>query len=703
MTLQTKLIGCLLLTSTVLIGLSLYLLFDAWQANRRAEDVIQMSRQANFLFMTFKDLTFERGRTNVVLSSEKPIASPDRDFIETRRKSVDENMSRGLAWLVKADPPLAVMLRKDYDDLVRLRREIDAVWEGIGSVNRSRLRDAWYEQTTRFIHHIIEALDIVGKRQKMPGHFANYHRLLVETLVFRDRIGQSGSIITAALSKNVPLQAMQYRLFMNNLAQADYVWSKMEAESVLLGDEKLNRQKDIVSRAYYGDYRPVLEETVPLALAGNAPPERIRQLKTLSVPAFDSVFLLLEQYKNAIAAEMYEQKSKAFASLMIALIQFIVGLTVVVLTILYFRNKLFRPLNRLIGALEVIKQGEAAVELSEETSRTDEIGQLAAGVKRLEVSMAEERKLRKLTESWAITDELTGLQNRHFLSQNIEGVMSRSDRYGESLSMVMFDLDHFKQVNDVWGHPAGDAVLRQTARVAEQLIRSSDWLVRFGGEEFILVMPQTTLDGAFAAAEKIREALERSDHPDVGKVTASFGTSQRKSNESFDSWYGRTDQALYQAKQSGRNRVVSAVQDALPAQPLRVEWVAQWEVGHPLIDEQHRKLVEISNNLIAMLMAPQVQQEEVRLWLSRLLESLEKHFKSEEEILADAGYPELSDHAALHDQLLRQTQQLKASYLKNEIGESAFILFVVQDVVMGHMLKEDKLFIPYIKKSDESS
>lgn len=700
-TLQTKLIGCLLLTSTILIGLSLYLLIDAWRENHRADAIIQLGRQANFLYETFRDLTFERGRTNVVLSSGKPVSSSDREFIETRRKSVDESMIRGLVWLEKEDASLAGKLRTDYSNLMRLRQEIDLAVSGGASADRLRLAGVWYALTTGFIHHIIDVLDIVGKKQNAPGRFANYHRLLIDTLVFRDRIGQSGSIMTAALSQNLPLPEMQYRRFMENLAQADYVWSRIEAESVIVGNEKLGRQKEAVYSAYYAKYRPALEQAISTALAEKASPETIRQLKELSVPAFDSVFLLLEQYKDAVAADMNEQKSKAFLSLVLALMQFTIGLTVVAATILYFRNRLFQPLNHLIRALGNIQRGESVSELSAEINRTDEIGQMAAGVKMLETSMAEERKLRKLTEHRAVRDELTGLLNRHFLEQNIESAMNRSDRYGENLSMVIFDLDFFKQVNDTWGHPAGDAVLRQTASLAKQRVRASDWLIRFGGEEFIILMPQTAVEGAHAAAEQMRESFESNDHQGVGRITASFGVSQRKKDESFGNWYARTDEALYKAKRAGRNRVMSATEADLPVQAAQIKWLAQWETGNSLIDEQHKKAVALSNSLIAASMTPEAEPEKVLMWLNRLLDSLITHFESEEKILKETGYPEAEDHAARHRQLLQQTDQLKTSYLKQEIKDSVFFLFVVNDVVMEHMIKEDRLFFPYIKHKTE--
>ncbi|MDD3269079.1 MAG: diguanylate cyclase [Syntrophomonadaceae bacterium] len=167
-----------------------------------------------------------------------------------------------------------------------------------------------------------------------------------------------------------------------------------------------------------------------------------------------------------------------------------------------------------------------------------------------------EENLRRI----AIRDELTGLYNRHFLDAVIEEHLARSDRYDEPISMALLDLDHFKKVNDTWGHPVGDEMLKLIAQITENIIRSSDVLVRFGGEEFAVLMPQTSLNGAIGASEKIRQAIEVNNHPVTGKQTASFGVAERVKNESFASWYQRVDEALYRAKEAGRNCVVAADQ-----------------------------------------------------------------------------------------------------------------------------------------------
>lgn len=560
LSLQSKLTICILITSTALIVLSLYQLNRSWKESIRADEISRLSIRANFLILTLKDLTFERGRTNVVLSSGKPVTASDRTFIDTRRKEVDYNINNGLKWLAATDPRLFEDLNSMYFNFMKLRRKTDEVINSRknSGLARYQIRDEWFKQSTELINKIIDIVETIAIKQNLPGTFENYYRYMIDTLEFRDSIGISGSIMTAAVSNGRKLTPEEYRSISGKLELADYLWSKIEVMTDIINDEDLNSRKIIVQHTYYELYRPVLEDTIRRAYRAPVSHSRVKQLKDLSVTAFDSVFTLKDQIKIEIGNEIKKLKDKAFISLVLASIQFLAALLVILATIIYFRNRLFKPLLNLTGALGKIRMGEDVPPLSDEIARPDEIGQLAEGVKMLEQSMSEERNLRKLTEIMAVTDELTGLYNRHFLEKSIDNVLTRSDRYNEPVTLAMFDLDHFKKINDKWGHPAGDAVLKNTSQIARQLIRSSDLLIRFGGEEFIVLMPHTSLNGGSAVAEKIREALEKNEHPGIGTVTASFGIAERQSSESFENWYARTDSALYHAKQSGRNRVECA-------------------------------------------------------------------------------------------------------------------------------------------------
>ncbi|RID83687.1 sensor domain-containing diguanylate cyclase [Peribacillus asahii] len=165
-------------------------------------------------------------------------------------------------------------------------------------------------------------------------------------------------------------------------------------------------------------------------------------------------------------------------------------------------------------------------------------------------------KKNKVLKNLAITDELTGLYNRHFIEQRIKEKLERADASHEPVSIIIFDLDHFKRVNDTWGHPVGDEVLKHTAEITRSIIRKSDIFARLGGEEFVILMRRSTIDDAVVVAEKLRKVIEDSGHSIAGKLTASFGVAERRGFESFYSLYRRADEALYRAKKGGRNRVV---------------------------------------------------------------------------------------------------------------------------------------------------
>lgn len=165
-----------------------------------------------------------------------------------------------------------------------------------------------------------------------------------------------------------------------------------------------------------------------------------------------------------------------------------------------------------------------------------------------------EKRLKRIAEK----DELTGLYNRHYLTSVLDREIGRAERGGPGLSLAILDLDRFKRVNDTWGHPVGDSLLKHTAKTVLASIRQSDLLIRFGGEEFVLLMPDTPVQGAVQALEKVRLAVSDAVHPATGRQTVSVGVAERRPGEPFEEWYARADQALYRAKQEGRDRVVAA-------------------------------------------------------------------------------------------------------------------------------------------------
>ncbi|WBS05131.1 GGDEF domain-containing protein [Pseudoduganella sp. SL102] len=162
----------------------------------------------------------------------------------------------------------------------------------------------------------------------------------------------------------------------------------------------------------------------------------------------------------------------------------------------------------------------------------------------------------------AFLDPLTGALNRQGLRELLLKQWNRSGDMTQGVSIIFMDLDHFKSINDTFGHAAGDDVLRAFAEVVTQAIRSSDKLVRWGGEEFLIICPGTTAELAAGIAEKLRLAMSRHDWPCGLKVTASFGVTALAPREDFGEAIKRADAALYLAKSGGRDRVEVILQSA---------------------------------------------------------------------------------------------------------------------------------------------
>lgn len=172
-------------------------------------------------------------------------------------------------------------------------------------------------------------------------------------------------------------------------------------------------------------------------------------------------------------------------------------------------------------------------------------------------------KLRETLRSQSIVDPLTGLFNRRYMDETLKRELARADRKQTSLSLIILDLDHFKRINDTFGHDAGDAVLKATARTLSEKTRESDLACRFGGEELVIILPDCGLDDAIKRAEQILATIEalHITHAgmQIGRVTASFGVATFPSHAADPPMLLRAaDQALYLAKESGRNCVVAA-------------------------------------------------------------------------------------------------------------------------------------------------
>lgn len=172
-----------------------------------------------------------------------------------------------------------------------------------------------------------------------------------------------------------------------------------------------------------------------------------------------------------------------------------------------------------------------------------------------EIALAQLAKAKQKADRLAITDTLTGLNNRLKLDAEFNNELQRAQRFGNPFSIILLDLDKFKSVNDEFGHYVGDQVLKESSGILLAHTRKTDIVGRWGGEEFLILCPETAMDGVFQLAENLRHVFEIHDFPEIGKQTCSFGVTSYREGDGIQTIMERADKALYEAKEKGRNCV----------------------------------------------------------------------------------------------------------------------------------------------------
>ena len=259
----------------------------------------------------------------------------------------------------------------------------------------------------------------------------------------------------------------------------------------------------------------------------------------------------LLQKIGEIAKNNYREATERFAFIRnILIFGTLLGILFASIAAILLIRSIVRPLNKAVTHFKHISEGNMDENIS--VSSQDEIGQvlseLAAMQGKLKIMINELDQL-------ARTDELTGAWNRRRFEETVETEMDRLRRYGQRLSLMILDVDHFKKINDLYGHSIGDQVLIDLSNTIRSSLRASDSLTRWGGEEFVILCPNTTAEIVSNLAERLRKEISSIKFQEVGNITLSFGVAECGSEETWEQWLHRADEALYLAKSGGRDQV----------------------------------------------------------------------------------------------------------------------------------------------------
>jgi diguanylate cyclase (GGDEF)-like protein/hemerythrin-like metal-binding protein/PAS domain S-box-containing protein len=311
-------------------------------------------------------------------------------------------------------------------------------------------------------------------------------------------------------------------------------------------------------------------------------------------------------------------------------------------------------------------------------------------------------------EHQAHTDYLTELVNRRHFMELAEAELIRAHRYRKPISMLMFDVDHFKWVNDTHGHRAGDKVLQALAGIVRQTLREVDIVGRMGGEEFAAILPETNTEQAWNGAERLRLAVADSKIPmEAGgsvNISISIGVATMAQGAAdVETLLKLADEALYVAKNSGRNQVRMAAGDSRKPEAgdvltnfVKLSWRDPYACGHPLIDAQHRALFDQANDLLAAMLSG-CSADRIATSIDALGDDIVQHFRDEEAVLAECGFPGAAAHSAIHRELVDRVVAVVDRHRAGHVDIGELFQFLAVDVIARHMLRDDREFFPYVK------
>ncbi|PIO96309.1 diguanylate cyclase [Pleomorphomonas carboxyditropha] len=304
------------------------------------------------------------------------------------------------------------------------------------------------------------------------------------------------------------------------------------------------------------------------------------------------------------------------------------------------------------------------------------------------VLMAKERTDHR-NQELILRDDLTGAWNRRKLEEVAAMELGRLRRTGSLVSMLLIDLDNFKSINDRFGHVSGDSVLRRLAAACSGALRDIDVFGRWGGEEFLVLLPGAGVDEAIAAAERLRLTASRIEVEDAVSISVSIGISLAFSTDTVTSWFARADAALYRAKADGKNRWFIDTPLRREGGVLQLDWGESLRVGVDKVDEEHAELLAMANSLLKLLVGSPSKQAILHR-LQILSETLIEHCASEEEVIAGRHPRMLEEHALSHAQMLDRLKFLTGLYEADDLPLNPFIQFIVFEICLQHMAEQDR-------------
>jgi diguanylate cyclase (GGDEF)-like protein len=397
---------------------------------------------------------------------------------------------------------------------------------------------------------------------------ANFLIVARKAVDLREYAGQLGSQFTAALAKRAPLTP-QEQISIERLRGRIDLLNKQLVEQITANDNRVavKTSIDTVQQRYFNSAIPFVEAQIAIGSINGHYNVDAAGFAARYVPDMDSIVTLRDVLmKEALEDARQSLDETRTAALWLASGNLLI-LALLGMTLWLINRRVVHPLSKATELILALAQGHLKITIPK-SKHQDELAEVLNAIavlrqnseERVELEAERQRLVERLREL-SNTDSLTGLLNRRCFFELAERVLPTLHRHGHPVTLAIFDIDHFKQVNDSYGHSVGDTVLVELAKLCRERCRSGDIVARFGGEEFVIMMPYCNIKEGAGQAERLRRYIEalRIPLPQGGElhISASFGVETcLPSDTSIHEVIKRADERLYVAKNTERNQVI---------------------------------------------------------------------------------------------------------------------------------------------------
>ena len=558
----------------IFLALTARIVSSEWGEYRRGARSVETVQVVQLTMIAMEKTSIERGPSNALMGGE-PVDLPQLSKkLQAAREQTDASIATLLGAL-RTDPDVryAPIIRKI--ELVKaaleparlnVDRQVGVPRSQRSSEDVSAAVSGMIDLIPPFVTAVADLTSIAI--QSDPELLDGLTGMRVASSL-REYAGQVGSKFTAPIITQRPLTK-------DEVIEIGKLYGRIEQLRSLLNIQMRAYRNNVAYNAalsdldaqYFGKGLPFLGELLQIGLVSGGYELTTAELAAQYVPPMASILRL----RDVILADLIrdaEIRNRHARNYLIATIVMALAAFVFFFVLMYLvRQRVLAPVLRATKLVTGLAVDDLEVEIPAARYQ-DEIGDMLRALQVLKtrsferIGLASEREtlIQQLQVS-SNTDFLTGVMNRRAFFAHSQQQMAVAQRYKRNLALILLDVDHFKRINDNYGHLAGDSILRSAVQLIAQLLRKVDILARYGGEEFIILLPEADMEQALVVAEKLRSTLSQQTFAvdDVAQIsiTASFGVSALTGAATLDHMIRLADEALYNAKNGGRNQVVRA-------------------------------------------------------------------------------------------------------------------------------------------------